>query len=305
LRDIWPNRKEVSKLSKEVVKSEMFTKNYGSITDGNKNWQNLSAPSGKLYEWGDSTYIHNPPFFKDMKETPESIKDINNAYCLLNLGDSITTDHISPAGKIAKNSPAAEFLRSKGVQEKDFNTYGSRRGNDEIMARGTFANIRLINKMASKTGPYAVNIDSKEEKAVFDVAMEYQSQGKDMIVLAGKEYGSGSSRDWAAKGPYLQGVKAIIAESYERIHRSNLVGMGILPLQFLEGQSASSLGLDGTEKFSIKLNNGDLPLRGNIQVSTDKGKTFEAIVRIDTDPEKEYFKNGGILHYMIRSLNTQ
>lgn len=283
----------------------MFKKNYSSITDGNKNWQSLSAPSGKLYEWGDSTYIHNPPFFKDMKVTPDPIKDITNAYCLLNLGDSITTDHISPAGKIAKNSPAAKYLRSKGVEEKDFNTYGSRRGNDEIMARGTFANIRLINKMASKIGPYAVNVDSKEEKAVFDVAMDYQSQGKDMIVLAGKEYGSGSSRDWAAKGPYLQGVKAIIAESYERIHRSNLVGMGILPLQFLEGQSASSLGLDGTEKFSIKLNNGDLPLRGKIQVSTDTGKTFEVTVRIDTDPEKEYFKNGGILHYMIRSLNSQ
>jgi aconitate hydratase len=283
----------------------MFTDNYSTITKGNKDWQGLSAPSGKSYEWGDSTYIHNPPFFQDMETTPGSIDNIDGAYCLLNLGDSITTDHISPAGKIARDSPAARYLKEKGVNEKDFNTYGSRRGNDEIMARGTFANIRIINKMASKVGPYALNVDTKEEKAVFDVAMDYQNEGKQMVILAGKEYGSGSSRDWAAKGPYLQGVKAVIAQSYERIHRSNLVGMGILPLQFLDGQSADSLGLDGTERFSIDLNNGDLPLRGKVNVTTDSGKTFEAIVRIDTDPEKEYFKNGGILHYMIRRLNDQ
>jgi len=305
LRDIWPSREEVVKCTQDSVKSEMFTDNYSTITKGNKDWQGLSAPSGKSYEWGDSTYIHNPPFFQDMETTPGSIDNIDGAYCLLNLGDSITTDHISPAGKIARDSPAARYLKEKGVNEKDFNTYGSRRGNDEIMARGTFANIRIINKMASKVGPYALNVDTKEEKAVFDVAMDYQNEGKQMVILAGKEYGSGSSRDWAAKGPYLQGVKAVIAQSYERIHRSNLVGMGILPLQFLDGQSADSLGLDGTERFSIDLNNGDLPLRGKVNVTTDSGKTFEAIVRIDTDPEKEYFKNGGILHYMIRRLNDQ
>jgi aconitate hydratase len=303
LRDIWPSREEVQKVVAKAVKAEQFKSNYADITKGNEDWQNLSAPSGKLYKWDDSTYIHNPPFFKGMKAEPEPIADIESAYCLLNLGDSITTDHISPAGKIARDSPAARYLAEKGVKEKDFNTYGSRRGNDEIMARGTFANIRLINKMASKVGPYAVNVNTKEEKAVFDVAMDYHNEGKAMVILAGKEYGSGSSRDWAAKGPYLQGVKAVIAESYERIHRSNLVGMGILPLQFQEGQNADSLGLDGTEKFSIKLNQGDLPLRGEVDVSTDTGKTFKAVVRIDTEPEKAYFQNGGILHYMIRSLN--
>ena len=305
LRDIWPSRQEVLACVKVAVKSEMFTKNYATITKGNKDWQNLSAPSGKLYEWSDSTYIHQPPFFEDMEIEPKPINDIKDAYCLLRLGDSITTDHISPAGKIARNSPAARYLKEKGVEEKDFNTYGSRRGNDEIMTRGTFANIRLINKMASKVGPYSVNVDTKEEKHVYDVAMDYKNQGKPMIVLAGKEYGSGSSRDWAAKGPYLQGVKAVIAESYEKIHRSNLVGMGILPLQFQKGESADTLGLNGTEKFSIDMNGGDLPLRGNIKVRTDTGKEFTAVVRLDTAPEKAYFQNGGILHYMIRTLNKQ
>lgn len=303
LRDIWPSREQVRQVVSKAVKAEQFKRNYADITKGNEEWQKLSAPSGKLYKWDDSTYIHNPPFFTGMGADPEPVKDIEGAYCLLNLGDSITTDHISPAGKIARDSPAARYLKEKGVSERDFNTYGSRRGNDEIMARGTFANIRLINKMASKVGPYTVNVNTKEEKAVFDVAMDYQNEGKGMVILAGKEYGSGSSRDWAAKGPYLQGVKAVIAESYERIHRSNLVGMGILPLQFQEGQSADSLGLDGSERFNIKLNNGDLPLRGEVEVSTDTGKKFTAVVRIDTEPEKAYYQNGGILHYMIRSLN--
>lgn len=281
----------------------MFKSNYANITQGNEDWRSLKAPAGKLYEWSDSTYIHNPPFFTDMKPEPAQVKDIKNAYCLLNLGDSITTDHISPAGKISRDSPAARYLKEKGVNEKDFNTYGARRGNDEIMARGTFANIRLINKMADKVGPYTVNVKTQEQKAVFDVAMDYVKEGSDMIILAGKEYGSGSSRDWAAKGPYLQGVKAVIAESYERIHRSNLVGMGILPLQFKEGESADTLGLTGKEKFSINLNGGDLELRSEIEVKTDSGKTFKAVVRLDTDPEKAYYTNGGILHYMIRSLN--
>ena len=241
LRDIWPSREEVQEVVGKAVKAEMFRNNYASITAGNEDWQNLKAGEGKLYDWDDSTYIHNPPFFADMQAEPEPIKDIEGAYCLLNMGDSITTDHISPAGKIARDSPAARYLKDRGIGEKDFNTYGSRRGNDEIMARGTFANIRLINKMASKVGPYAVNVNTGEEKAVFDVAMDYVNEGQPMILLAGKEYGSGSSRDWAAKGPYLQGVKAVIAESFERIHRSNLVGMGILPLQFREGESADTL----------------------------------------------------------------
>lgn len=194
-------------------------------------WQELEAPEGKLYEWDDkSTYIHNPPFFQSTDAAIKPIPSIHGAHCLLNVGDSITTDHISPAGKIAKNSPAARFLADKGVGDKDFNSYGSRRGNDEIMARGTFANVRLINKMASKTGPTTVHIPSGEEMAIFDAAKKYMDNNTPTIVLAGNEYGSGSSRDWAAKGPYLQGIKAVIAQSYERIHRSNLVGMGILPL---------------------------------------------------------------------------
>ena len=303
LRDIWPSREEVEEVIKSAVKPEHFRQNYSGITKGNEDWQNLSASTGKLYDWDDSSYIHDPPFFAGMKAKPDPVTDIEDAYCLLNLGDSITTDHISPAGKISRDSPAARYLTERGINELNFNTYGSRRGNDEIMARGTFANIRLINKMASKVGPLAVNVNTNEEKAVFDVAAEYQKEGKPMIILAGKDYGSGSSRDWAAKGPYLQGVKAVIAESFERIHRSNLVGMGILPLQFAQGESADTLGLDGTERFNIQLNEGEVPLGGEIDVTTDSGKTFKAIIRIDTEPEKEYFKNGGILHYMIRSLN--
>lgn len=266
LKDIWPSRKEVQDTVGKALKADMFKKNYAEIKKGNDDWKSLQAGEGKIYQWDDSTYIHNPPFFTGMEMEPKPIKDINGAYCLLNMGDSITTDHISPAGKIAKNSPAARYLKEKGISEKDFNTYGSRRGNDEIMARGTFANIRLINKMASKVGPWALNVKTGEEKAVFDVAMDYVNDGHDIILLAGKEYGSGSSRDWAAKGPYLQGIKAVIAESYERIHRSNLVGMGILPLQFKDGESADSLGLTGKERFSIKLNGGDLGLRSEIEV---------------------------------------
>jgi aconitate hydratase len=305
LSEIWPSRTEISKVVESSVKSEQFKKNYADITKGNKDWQDLEAPTGKMYDWGESSYIHNPPFFDGMGPEPAAIHDIEEAYCILNFGDSITTDHISPAGKIARDSPAARYLMERGIEEKDFNTYGARRGNDEIMTRGTFANIRIINKMASKVGPITVNVNTKEEKSIYDVAAEYQKEGKGMIILAGKEYGSGSSRDWAAKGPYLQGVKAVIAQSFERIHRSNLVGMGILPLQFKDGEGADSLGLDGTERFSIKLNGGDLQTGGEVDVTTSNGKTFKALIRIDTEPEKAYFKNGGILHYMIRNLNSQ
>ena len=211
-------------------------------------WKDLEAPSGLTYEWEDaSTYIHNPPFFQSTEIIPAAISDIVSAYCLLNVGDSITTDHISPAGKIAKNSPAARYLEERGIAAKDYNSYGSRRGNDEVMARGTFANVRLINKMVPKVGPTTVHVPSGEEMAVFDAAKKYVDSGEQLVILAGKEYGSGSSRDWAAKGPYLQGVKAVVAESYERIHRSNLVGMGILPLQFKDGESADTLGLTGSE----------------------------------------------------------
>ena len=218
------------------------------------------------------------------------------------MGDSITTDHISPAGKIAKNSPAARYLTERGIDQKDFNSYGSRRGNDEIMARGTFANVRLINKMVSKVGPTTVHVPSGEEMAVFDAAKKYKDAKKQLIILAGNEYGSGSSRDWAAKGPYLQGVSAVIAQSYERIHRSNLVGMGILPLQFKPGQSAESLGLTGKETFNIDLQGGNLRVGQDVTVTTNCGKSFTTTCRIDTDPEVAFFQNGGILQYVLRKL---
>jgi len=218
------------------------------------------------------------------------------------MGDSITTDHISPAGKIAKNSPAARYLEERGIAPKDFNSYGSRRGNDEIMARGTFANVRLINKMVEKTGPTTVHIPSGKEMAIFDAAAQYQKDGVDTIILAGKEYGSGSSRDWAAKGPFLQGVKAVIAESYERIHRSNLVGMGILPLQFKNGENADSHGLTGKETFSIDTQGGNLGVGQDVTVTASNGKQFTVKCRLDTDPEINYYKNGGILQYVLRKL---
>lgn len=220
----------------------------------------------------------------------------------MNVGDSITTDHISPAGKIASNSPAARYLQERGVDKKDFNTYGARRGNDEIMARGTFANVRLINKMVDQVGPETVHVPSGEKMAVFDAAARYQDEGVGTIILAGNEYGSGSSRDWAAKGPFLQGVKAVIAQSYERIHRSNLVGMGILPMQFKAGESADAHGLDGNETFSIDLKGGNLNVGQDIEVTTNTGKKFNVICRLDTEPEVEYLKNGGILNFVLRKL---
>jgi aconitate hydratase len=236
LKDIWPDRPEVNGISSKVIKPDMFKKIYSDILLGSQRWQHLDAGTGTLYGWdASSTYIANPPFFKATEKALPPIKDIKSAFCLLNMGDSITTDHISPAGKIASNSPAARYLKEKGVDTVDFNTYGARRGNFEVMARGTFANTRLINKMVDKVGPQTVYVPTNEKMAVYDAADKYMKSGKDLIILAGNEYGSGSSRDWAAKGPYLQGVKAVIAESYERIHRSNLVGMGILPLQFVKG----------------------------------------------------------------------
>jgi aconitate hydratase len=227
---------------------------------------------------------------------------VKDAHVLLNLGDSITTDHISPAGKIANNSPAARYLKERGVEPKDYNTYGARRGNDEIMARGTFANVRLINKLVDKVGPETKHIPSGQQMAVFDAAAKYQEEGRDTIILAGNEYGSGSSRDWAAKGPFLQGVKAVIAQSYERIHRSNLVGMGILPMQFKAGESADTLGLDGTETFNIDLQGGNLKVGQDITVTTNNGKSFTVICRLDTEPEIDYLKNGGILNFVLRKL---
>lgn len=303
LSDIWPTREEVQAVTHASITPGMFTKNYDTILDGSEMWQNLEAPTGKLYTWDESsTYIHNPPFFQSTEAQPAPLSDIKDANVLLNMGDSITTDHISPAGKIATDSPAARYLQDKGVGKKDFNTYGARRGNDEIMARGTFANVRLINKMVDQVGPETIHVPSGKQMAVFDAAKEYRDAGIGTIILAGNEYGSGSSRDWAAKGPFLQGVKAVIAQSYERIHRSNLVGMGILPMQFKAGESADTHGLTGNETFNITVNGGNLKVGQDIEVTTNTGKTFNVICRLDTDPEVEYLKNGGILNFVLRKL---
>eukprot|EP00820_Chromera_velia_P030782 Cvel_2356.t1-p1 / transcript=Cvel_2356.t1 / gene=Cvel_2356 / organism=Chromera_velia_CCMP2878 / gene_product=Aconitate hydratase, cytoplasmic, putative / transcript_product=Aconitate hydratase, cytoplasmic, putative / location=Cvel_scaffold91:66300-71710(+) / protein_length=874 / sequence_SO=supercontig / SO=protein_coding / is_pseudo=false len=304
LSEIWPSAETVAEIEKKVVRPEVFKDVYGKVASGENNpqWKTLAIPEGKLYKWDEkSTYIHNPPFFQTMGIEPEPVKDIKEAYCLLNLGDSITTDHISPASRIAKGSPAAVYLTERGVEQKDFNSYGSRRGNDEIMARGTFANVRLINKLASETGPLTVYLPSGEQMAVYDAASKYMAAGLDLVILAGKEYGSGSSRDWAAKGPKLQGVKAVIAESYERIHRSNLVGMGILPLQFLDGQSAETLGLTGKERFTIKLSSQPLVVGMDVEVDAG-GKKLMTKCRLDTDVEVAYFQHGGILQYVLRRL---
>jgi aconitate hydratase len=252
LRDIWPSRDEVQKITNSIIKPEMFKEIYTKIEQGTDRWNSLVAPQGKVFKWDEnSTYIHNPPFFQTMTKDVQPVAAIKDAFVLCNFGDSITTDHISPAGNISKTSPAARFLNGKGVQAKDFNSYGARRGNDEIMARGTFANVRLVNKLVDKPGPKTLHVPSGEVLEIFDASAKYIQAGQATIILAGLEYGSGSSRDWAAKGPYLLGVKAVIAQSYERIHRSNLIGMGILPLQFKAGESADALGLKGTETFTI------------------------------------------------------
>jgi aconitate hydratase len=284
----------------------MFRETYNAITKGNPMWNSLSVPSGNLYAWDStSTYIHEPPYFKDMTMSPPGSHGVKNAYCLLNFGDSITTDHISPAGSIHKDSPAARYLTERGVDRRDFNSYGSRRGNDEVMARGTFANIRIVNKFLNgEVGPKTIHIPSGEKLSVFDAANKYKSEGHDTIILAGAEYGSGSSRDWAAKGPMLLGVKAVIAKSFERIHRSNLVGMGIIPLCFKSGEDADSLGLTGHERYTIDLPSSVNEIRPgqDITVVTDNGKSFSCTLRFDTEVELAYFNHGGILQYAIRNL---
>ena len=302
LRDIWPSRDEVQKITQSVIKPEMFKEIYDRIAKGTDRWNNLQAPSGQIFAWDDnSTYIHDPPFFKAMNKELSPLEPIKDAYVLCNFGDSITTDHISPAGNISKTSPAAKFLNGKSVQAKDFNSYGARRGNDEIMARGTFANVRLVNKLVDRPGPKTLHVPSGETLEIFDASARYIQEHHQTIILAGQEYGSGSSRDWAAKGPYLLGVKAVIAQSYERIHRSNLIGMGILPLQFKAGESADSLGLKGTETFTI-VTPDELNLNQDATVKTSTGATFTCKIRLDTQPEITYFKNGGILPYVLRKL---
>ncbi len=308
LRDIWPSPAEVEETIRKSVKSEMFTKEYGNVFDGNDEWTNLPVPAGDRYVWSDdSTYIRQAPFFNDMPSAPSALQDIRRARVLAILGDSVTTDHISPAGSIPAKSPAGQYLIAKGVDPKDFNSYGARRGNHEVMMRGTFANIRLRNLLAPGTeGGVTIHSSSKDPISIFDAAMRYQKEGTPLIIIAGKEYGSGSSRDWAAKGPRLLGVRAVIAESFERIHRSNLIGMGVLPLQFAEGENRASLNLTGFESYDITgIAEGITPgKRLTVTVVDDKGKQirFTTICRIDTPMEVDYYKNDGILQYVLRSL---
>lgn len=305
LKDIWPTQKEVADTVSQFLTVDQFTKSYANLFAGDAKWANLDVEESQLYGWDESTYVANPPYFEGMTAKIDDVTDIHGARVLAYLGDSVTTDHISPAGAIKANSPAGKYLQERGVKPADFNSYGSRRGNHEVMMRGTFANIRLRNKIAPGTeGGVTRHLPSGTEMSIFDAAMKYKDEGVATIIIAGKEYGSGSSRDWAAKGPRLQGVKAVITESYERIHRSNLVGMGILPLQFNDGQNAESLGLTGNETFDITgLQNGNAKSL-KVTATADNGKviSFDAKVRIDTPQEVEYYQNGGILHYVLRQL---
>ncbi|XP_050360030.1 cytoplasmic aconitate hydratase-like [Nymphalis io] len=302
LRDIWPTRSEIQEVEDKYVIPGMFKEVYEKIEQGSPSWQALDVPKGKLYGWDpNSTYIKRPPFFDGMTKDLPPIKSIPNARCLLLLGDSVTTDHISPAGSIARNSPAARLLASRGLTPREFNSYGSRRGNDAVMSRGTFANIRLVNRLAPRAGPHTAHQPSGDVMDVFDAADRYAKENVPLIAIVGKDYGSGSSRDWAAKGPFLLGIRAVIAESFERIHRSNLVGMGIMPLQFLPGENADSLGLNGTEVYTIDVPANLVPHQ-ELKVQVDNGKSFQVIVRFDTEVDLTYFRNGGILNYMIRKM---
>ena len=309
LRDIWPTTREVGELIAQSVTPEMFTRNYADVFKGDTRWNHVQSPEGESYAWsGDSTYIKNPPYFDGMTMDVGNIDDIHGARVLGLFGDSITTDHISPAGNIKKDSPAGAFLLSRGVQQADFNSYGSRRGNDDVMVRGTFANIRIRNRMLDgEEGGNTLYFDhdgAGEKMAIYDAAMKYKADGVPLVVLAGKEYGTGSSRDWAAKGTVLLGVKAVIAESFERIHRSNLVGMGVLPLQFKDGENAKTLGFDGSESFDITgLQDGASKLATVTATKADGSKSsFEAKVLLLTPKEVEYFRNGGLLQYVLRQL---
>jgi aconitate hydratase len=308
LKEIWPTQKEISDLIASAVKPDMFKESYGNVFSGNQTWNDIPVTGGELYAWNDeSTYIQEPPFFTTMTLDVKPIQSIKGMRVLAIFGDSVTTDHISPAGDIAEKSPAGQYLISKGVQKKDFNQYGTRRGNDRVMTRGTFANIRIKNLMVPGVeGGVTIHYPSGERLSIFDAAMRYKEAGIPSVVLAGKEYGTGSSRDWAAKGPYLQGVRAVIAESFEHIHRSNLVGMGILPLQFKDGQNVESLGLMGKEEIDIAGLSDDLKPRQDVTVKATKDDgsivEFKATARIDTPVEVEYYRNGGILQTVLRKL---
>jgi len=306
LKDIWPTNKDISDLIAKAVDAQMFKSSYADVFKGDARWNTVQAPGGDQYAWDESsTYIKNPPYFEGMTREPQPTSDISGARCLALFGDSITTDHISPAGSIKKDSPAGKYLMARGVQPKDFNSYGSRRGNDDVMVRGTFANIRIKNKMLDGVeGGYTVHVPSGEQMAIYDAAMEYKQDNTPLVVLAGKEYGTGSSRDWAAKGTLLLGVKAVIAESFERIHRSNLVGMGVLPLMFMQGENAQTLGLTGKETFSITGLDGGNARTVQVAAREANGgeKTFKVHVMLLTPKEREFYRHGGILQYVLRDL---
>ncbi len=309
LRDIWPSNEEVQNAIKKSVRQEMFAKEYAEVFAGDSNWRGIKVPAGDQYAWDDSsTYIKKAPYFDNMVDPKTFVRDLKGLSVLATLGDSVTTDHISPAGNIAKDGPAAQYLQSLGVKPADFNSYGARRGNHEVMVRGTFANIRLKNLMVPGVeGGVTKHVPTGEQMPIYDASVRYQKEGTPLLVIAGKEYGTGSSRDWAAKGTLLLGVKAVIAESFERIHRSNLVGMGVLPLQFIDGQSRESLGLTGLETYSIEGIPAAVDSAGKSRakvtaVKDGSSKTFEAIVRIDTPQEAEYYRSGGILPYVLRQL---
>lgn len=312
LADIWPSQADIERTVRESIDADMFTSRYQDVFAGDERWRGLPTPAGEVFAWDpDSTYVRKPPYFDGMTRTPRPVTDIVDARVLAKLGNSVTTDHISPAGSIKADSPAGEYLAAHGVARSDFNSYGSRRGNHEVMIRGTFANIRLRNELVpGVVGGFTRDFtrDDGPQETIFDAAMSYSAAGTPLVILAGKEYGSGSSRDWAAKGTALLGVRAVIAESFERIHRSNLIGMGVLPLQFPRGQSAESLGLSGRELFTVagvtELDAGVVPETLHVVVRTDEEAVteFEAVVRIDTPGEADYYRNGGILQYVLRSL---
>ena len=310
LRDIWPNPTEVEQVIAESISQEMFQEDYKDVFTGDERWRSLETPEGATFDWDpESTYVRKPPYFEGMEAQPEPVSDVSGARVLVKVGDSTTTDHISPAGSIKLDSPAGRYLQEHGVARKDFNSYGSRRGNHEVMIRGTFANIRIKNQLLDGVeGGYTKNFLTGEQEFIYDAAQAYAEQGIPLVVLAGKEYGTGSSRDWAAKGTKLLGVEVVIAESFERIHRSNLIGMGVLPLQFPAGETAESLGIDGTETFSFTgitaLNEGETPKTVKVVAEKQDGTSvdFDAVVRIDTPGEADYFRNGGILQYVLRSL---
>jgi len=309
LRDIWPSDAEVQQVIGQAIDDDMYARRYADVFAGDETWQNLPTPTGSTFAWDPaSTYVRKPPYFEGMQATPAPVTDVTGARVLARLGDSVTTDHISPAGAIKADSPAGRYLADNGVSAKDFNSYGSRRGNHEVMIRGTFANIRLRNQLVPGVeGGFTLDFTTGEQSSIYDAAQSYAAAGVPLVILAGKEYGSGSSRDWAAKGTSLLGVKVVIAESFERIHRSNLIGMGVLPLQFPAGQNAESLGLTGTEIFDVTgvtaLNDGRIPPTVKVRATSGAEVTeFDAVVRIDTPGEADYFRNGGILQYVLRSL---